>query len=29
MYINLGEWVNDFTYAEFDGTHLELKTFKP
>jgi len=28
-YINLGEWVNDFTYAEFDGTHLELKTFKP
>lgn len=28
-YINLGEWVNDFTYAEFDGTHLELKNFKP
>ncbi len=27
-YINLGEWVNDFTYAEFDGTHLELKSFK-
>ncbi len=27
-YINLGEWVNDFTYAEFDGTNLELKTFK-
>lgn len=28
-YINLGEWVNDFTYAEFDGTNLELKYFKP
>ena len=27
-YINLGEWVNDFTYAEFDGTNLELKHFK-
>lgn len=28
-YINLGEWVNDFTYAVFDGTNLELKPFKP
>lgn len=27
-YINLGEWVNDFTYAEFDGINLELKHFK-
>lgn len=26
-YINLGEWINDFTYAEFDGTNLELKYF--
>ncbi len=25
-YINLGEWVNDFTFAEFDGEKLELKT---
>lgn len=28
-YINLGEWVNDFTYAEFNGTTLELKVFNP
>jgi len=28
-YVNLGEWVNDFTYAVFDGTELELKQFKP
>jgi UDP-2,3-diacylglucosamine hydrolase len=27
QYINLGEWVHDFTYAVFDGTHIELKTF--
>jgi len=27
-YINLGEWVNDFTYAEFDGINLELKQFQ-
>jgi UDP-2,3-diacylglucosamine hydrolase len=27
-YVNLGEWVNDFTYAVFDGTNLELKTFE-
>lgn len=27
-YINLGEWVNYFTYAVFDGNHLELKTFE-
>lgn len=27
-YVNLGEWVNDYTYAEFDGINLELKTFK-
>jgi UDP-2,3-diacylglucosamine hydrolase len=26
-YINLGEWVNDFTYAEFNGETLELKHF--
>ncbi len=23
-YINLGDWVNYFTYAEFDGEHLKL-----
>jgi len=28
-YINLGEWVNDFSYAVFDGTQIELKYFKP
>ncbi len=28
-YINLGEWVNDFSYAVFDGTNIELKYFKP
>lgn len=28
-YINLGEWINDFTYAVFDGQQLELKNFNP
>jgi UDP-2,3-diacylglucosamine hydrolase len=27
-YINLGEWINYCSYAEFDGNTLELKTFK-
>ena len=27
-YMNLGEWVNYFTYAEFDGTQLHLKKFE-
>lgn len=27
-YINLGEWVNYNTYAEFDGTTLALKSFE-
>ena len=27
-YINLGEWVNYNTYAEFDGTELKLKQFE-
>jgi len=26
-YVNLGEWINHNTYAEFDGTSLLLKTF--
>lgn len=26
-YINLGEWVNHYTYAVFDGNTLELKKF--
>ena len=26
-YINLGDWVTDFTYAVFDGKNLELKSF--
>ena len=27
-YINLGDWVVDYTYAVFDGIELELKTFE-
>lgn len=27
-YINLGEWINDCTYAEFDGKNLMLKKFE-
>ncbi|HEX5000988.1 MAG TPA: UDP-2,3-diacylglucosamine diphosphatase [Bacteroidia bacterium] len=27
-YLNLGEWINHNTYAEFDGTSLLLKTFE-
>ena len=27
-YINLGEWINDCSYAVFDGEKLELKTFE-
>jgi UDP-2,3-diacylglucosamine hydrolase len=27
-YINLGEWVNHYTYASFDGNNLELKKFE-
>lgn len=27
-YINLGEWINYFSYAEFDGSDLKLKYFK-
>lgn len=26
-YINLGEWISDYTYAVFDGNELELKTY--
>ncbi len=26
-YINLGDWIRYFTYAEFDGSALELKTY--
>jgi UDP-2,3-diacylglucosamine hydrolase len=28
-YINLGEWVHFNTYAVYDGTNVELKTFNP
>lgn len=28
-YINLGDWVNNFTYAVFDGEKLELKAWLP
>lgn len=27
-YINLGDWIRYFTYAEFDGENLELKSYK-
>ncbi|APQ17225.1 UDP-2,3-diacylglucosamine diphosphatase [Maribacter hydrothermalis] len=26
-YTNLGDWINFYTYAEFDGVHLSLKEF--
>ncbi len=26
-YINLGDWISHFTYAEFDGTEMKLKSF--
>jgi len=26
-YVNLGDWITNFTYAEFDGTDLTLKSF--
>lgn len=28
LYLNLGDWITYNTYAEFDGTALELKTWK-
>jgi UDP-2,3-diacylglucosamine hydrolase len=28
MYINLGEWVNYFTYGAFDGESFKLLTFE-
>jgi UDP-2,3-diacylglucosamine hydrolase len=28
-YVNLGDWINYFTYAVFDGQHLSLKTRYP
>ena len=27
VYINLGDWVQYFTYAVFDGAQCELKTY--
>ncbi|MEK9740417.1 MAG: UDP-2,3-diacylglucosamine diphosphatase [Flavobacteriaceae bacterium] len=27
-YINLGDWITHFTYAEFDGTRIDLKEWK-
>ena len=27
-YINLGDWIQDFTYAVFDGNNFELKKFE-
>lgn len=28
IYINLGDWIEKFTYAEFDGKELELKQYE-
>ena len=28
-YVNLGEWVNFNSYAVYDGTNVELRTFEP
>ena len=27
-YINLGDWIRYYTYAVFDGSTLELKSYK-
>lgn len=27
-YVNLGDWINHFTYAKFDGKNMELLTFE-
>lgn len=29
QYINLGDWISYYTYAEFDGEQLTLKNWKP
>jgi UDP-2,3-diacylglucosamine hydrolase len=28
-YINLGDWIRNFTYAEFDGQSLQLLKWEP
>ena len=28
-YINLGDWMSHFSYAVYDGDHIELKKFNP
>lgn len=28
LYINLGDWINYYTYAEFDGEEIHLRAFK-
>jgi UDP-2,3-diacylglucosamine hydrolase len=28
VYINLGDWLDKFTYARFDGTNLDLKSYR-
>jgi UDP-2,3-diacylglucosamine hydrolase len=28
MYFNLGDWINYYTYGEFDGTHFSIKTYE-
>ena len=27
-YVNLGDWINHFSYGVFDGESFELKTYK-
>jgi len=27
QYINLGDWINYYTYGDFDGEQLELKEY--
>ena len=27
-YVNLGDWISHFSYAEFDGNELRLKTYE-
>ena len=27
-YINLGDWIRDFTYAVFDGSEMQLKKWE-
>jgi hypothetical protein len=28
VYVNLGDWIDSYTYAVFDGKNVELKTWQ-